>query len=108
MACPTNNTCPDIDGGKEAVIEIRDTLNCILNEATDDSMRDDLHQALHSLDTLGYGESCLLEDLRDANSSIREWGEDQETEKVSLEAEIVILNNKIDDLNYDLSKSTAS
>lgn len=73
---PTGNTCPDID----SAIKELDTLRSEVTDSTCDAI-------------LNY-----LEDLREANSKLRAWGEECNDEIEKMEEEISYLENRVSEL----------
>lgn len=88
---PVEYTCPDIDSLKNDLEEAYKSveyvkkqlhgLECILDD--DDRFYgyiSDISSELDALDSLLYWAPGALEDLRNSNSALREWGEQLENE----------------------------
>lgn len=97
MAAPVGNTCPLID-------EVRDKIKSIARDteiALDDfenlppcELKKALKEIVDNLEDLSSKWSTL-EDIRDANSKLREWGEDSESRIDELEGQIKELENQV-------------
>ena len=89
---PTGNTCGDID----AIIRTMNKVLELSDYVPDDP--DDFAVQMNDInDEISGGESSL-EDLRTANSKLREWGNDEAKEVDRLEEEIIDLKNEIMDV----------
>lgn len=89
---PIKHTCPDID----YAIKTLQSVVKYINDSTNEWISD--------IDDISSGNRCLLEQLRDANSSLREWGnnlvsdlEEQDREIEQLNKEISKLESKVDE-----------
>lgn len=96
MSAPVRHTCPDIDRCKKNLQQVRDyidsaisNLEYLLRNAPNDfdavfsSIKDDLNTTYSFADIDGE-----LEELRDANSSLRDWGHELEKECRDLEDQL--------------------
>ena len=91
---PIGNTCPMIDDVIRSIDYIKDRMS----PAADDDIHDDFKNAL-----------SVLEDVRSANSTLREWGNDQhnraddfEGQADHLEAELRKLRSELEDRERDI------
>jgi DNA repair ATPase RecN len=100
MGAPVKNTCPQIDKAIAKLKEVEkecDYDNFSLGDCEDeDTLRDHCKELRESLDyiyQLVSDPQSILEDLRDANGSLRDWGEELEKEKQELLDRIEDLEN---------------
>lgn len=96
MSAPVKNTCPDIDKAikkiKKAYTIARDA-RCRFEKGTDEYIDfSDIEDELMFLE----GD---LEDLREDNAKLRDWGESLEDQLQVAAEEINNLENKIEQLN---------
>jgi len=82
---PVGNTCPEIDS---IISLIRNMDNYNINE---ESELKDLNSDIRSCE-------ILLEEIRSANSELREWGNDLHRDKEDLENENYKLQDQVSDL----------
>lgn len=73
---PIGYTCPDIDSVKDSIADAVSTLQGLL------------------------GKNDLLEDLREANETLRSWGSEMEDERDKALEEVAEKYRTIDDLNH--------
>lgn len=94
MSAPVKQTCPDINRVikwvKSAMSEAKAGMD--YDEATDD-IKYSFNEIISQLE----GVEDMLEDLRSANSSLRDWGDDCEAEIEQLKEEIADLENKFEE-----------
>jgi hypothetical protein len=94
MSAPVKNTCPDID----RLIKMLKAIARTAREGMDNTEKyEDNYQRFKDCewdidDIIGS-----LEDLRKANSSLREWGEGLEAELENAAAEINTLENQLEE-----------
>lgn len=94
---PVRHTCPDIDNIKKTIAEI-------VSEMSDVEDIDEIGGWIDNLASIGIGNGCELETLRDANASLRSWGEDLANELENVESENCELQDKISDLESENTK----
>jgi hypothetical protein len=92
---PIGNTCPDIDAAIEVLAGVADRLESIASSLEDTSIAEDLDAQASNLRQLFEGKRSSLEELRNANDLLRQWGNketeranDAETEVKSLRADL--------------------
>ncbi len=94
---PVKHTCPDINHMINTISRIvKDMSN--YNEG--DEKQDILSQIQDwqsDLKSIGVGRFCDLEDLRNSNSALREWGTEMYNEAESLEEERDVLEQKLEE-----------
>jgi len=94
---PVKHTCPDINHMINTISRIvKDMSN--YNEG--DEKLDILSQIQDwqsDLKNIGVGRFCDLEDLRNSNSALREWGNEMYNEAESLEEERDILERQLEE-----------
>ena len=97
MAAPVGNTCPDIDrvlkAIKEAYSNAEVGFDLAESEANSEEMteKDDLASLKYYFEEIKdqlYSLDSDLEDLRSANSALRDWGTDLERKVEGLEEEL--------------------
>ena len=91
MSAPVGHTCGEID----SVIE---DIKCSLQEVDVYDDLDKANDALKEIDYHLYWSTTTMETIRSANSSLRDWGTD-------LESEISDLTDKIRNLEQELAHS---
>ena len=97
---PIGHTCPDIDRAinnlKEILSEICAYERDAHNSETDNVLvdRTTLDQWASSISDICEGRSCDLENLRDANSTLRQWGNDLVSELENQDNEVYKLINE--------------
>ena len=110
MGAPVGNTCPDIDQVIEA---IKESLKCYNNICSYVDDLQDTELTDRQSDWLSYLKSETdeiehhlwgLEDLRNTNSKLREWGEELESEKYDFENELSTLEDRVRDLENENEK----
>lgn len=99
MSAPVKYTCPDIDRIKESISDIVKQMS-----QTDTAERETLSDWIDTLYSIAGGRRCDLEDLRSANSSLRDWGEDLEKEVEELKDEKYQLELKVESLEQELTR----
>jgi hypothetical protein len=78
MPCDVNFTCSDIDDAKSTLTDMQQRVTRVISIC--DTLLLDLHELL--------SDSGLLEQLREANSALRTYGEECESETDDLRAEL--------------------
>lgn len=120
MPPPVKYTCPDIDKVIEHMKEIFKGLNSYMGEQYDKDFNTDTLDSLRQIISVASGEiddytrfdvNNPLEKLRESNSKLRQWGEEQEellkekeTEVYELQKEVLSMENKIEDLEKELKE----
>ena len=87
MSCPVEYTCPKINEVKEAVQKIK-SIASKLQDYEGQSIAE-LKDAFSEIDSELYGIDSTIEEIRQANAEIREWGEAQEAR--ACDAELLII-----------------
>ncbi len=102
---PVKHTCPDIDRIKKNISSLIATLQSIDHE--------EIYNVICDLESIGVGNWCELESLRDANGALRDWGNEmvkdaEDSEKALDEANDIIseLETKIDQLQDEVNDLT--
>jgi chromosome segregation ATPase len=95
MSAPVKNTCPDIDSVISRVLKALKLANEGIREH---EKRSDDWYRYDEIDTHLSGIDGDLEDLRNANASLREWGEDLDSQLQSAGEEIAKLEEKAQEL----------
>lgn len=102
--CPTGNTCPSIDKALASIERSIQSIQYVHSNIEDDTLKDELWNTLAELESL-QGKRGMLEELRDDNSKLREWGyelnsiiSDKDNEYSKLQDEFIELENEIDSL----------
>jgi hypothetical protein len=98
MSAPVGNTCPDIDAIKQTIKEAYANLE-MLYEACEYALSDKnlklLSDSMELIEPLFANRFNPLEDLRDDNYSLRQWGEKNEEKIMELEEEIKELSEQL-------------
>ena len=80
---PVGNTCPIIDDLIKRINSIKKEIDCLYKI----DLEDDVKHSIVEIEDLIYGFDDSLEDLRTANSSLRNWAKDCIEEYDKLEKE---------------------
>lgn len=99
--CPTPNTCPDIN---RHIASIRASMLGIIYKA-EDLEHDELVDMVKDMDSMLHECIDFAEEMRIANSSIRGWGEEQATLLIDAQRDIINLEDKVNELESELSKA---
>lgn len=112
---PVGHTCPDIDKIIASLKQIEEYINSavggiedIQNRTDGTNFVDEMIRAIKSdLSEAKYLADCsgMLEELREANSTLRSWGIDLADELETLEDQADDLNTKVENLEGDLEKA---
>ncbi|BAQ92514.1 hypothetical protein [uncultured Mediterranean phage uvMED] len=78
MGAPVNNTCPDIDKVIKG-IEEAEKLSSDFYTNFQDKKVSDIEEAFQDIANALFRLTDTMEDLRSANSSLRDWGESTES-----------------------------
>lgn len=96
MSCPIGYTCPTIDGVIETLQQSVDTLDTIIDDLSpviQEKYTDALANVLSNLGDLYGHRRSSLEQIREANAFLREWGEKMEEERDEYEEELRNVDN---------------
>lgn len=101
MGAPVGNTCPDIDKVIEAIraslISVGGIDNLIIN-CPNETEVDQIRYEVTCIENELYHVEGIMEELREANSKLRDWGEGLEEEVSSLEIDLSTMEEKYTDL----------
>ena len=92
MSAPVNNTCPNIDKVIQGIEEAEKISTDFYTNFTDKKICD-IEESFQNIANSLFRLTEIMEELRGANSSLRDWGEKNEDEIKRLENEIELLNN---------------
>ena len=84
MSCPVGYTCPTIDGVIETLQQSVDSLGNIIDDLSpvvQEKYTEALANVLSNLEDLYGHRRSSLEQIREANACLREWGEKMEEER---------------------------
>lgn len=98
MSAPVKHTCPDIDKAIKLIKEAIREADQGKKLSDIDDMRESLRWVINQIEDLPY----MLEDLRKANHSLREWGEATEDSLQKAEQTISDLESDLYDLNQKI------
>lgn len=84
---PVKNTCPDIDRIILTITNICKQMDNCSEEDTVIGLLENIKYWESDLSSIGFGKWNELEDLRNANAALREWGNDMYNEAEGLEKE---------------------
>lgn len=110
---PVRHTCPDIDRAIDDLLAIGNEM-----DKADTFENCNLQYWSGVIDDIARGSRCTLERLRDANSSLREWGnelaselddkDDQiktlERENEELKEQMTSLQDEISEMSYEIKE----
>lgn len=82
MSAPIKNTCPDIDN---LISRLKTALKCAERGLKENEKGSDAYALFYEIENELWGAEGALEELREANSALRQYGEEMEEEKDSLE-----------------------
>jgi predicted RNase H-like nuclease (RuvC/YqgF family) len=116
---PVKNTCPAIDGIIETITSICKQMDRCSDEDSVTDLLENIGSWMIDLESIGFGNSCQMEDLRSANAALREWGTEMYNDAESLENErddferlyeeekskVSELEDKISDLEQELTNN---
>jgi len=95
MAAPIGHTCPDIDRAIASIKEALDTASDF-NGNFESKTIDDIKDAFGDIENSLVHMESEMEDLRNNNSSLRDWGDGLETKIIELEEEIDEVREKLE------------
>ena len=113
---PVKNTCPDIDGIINTITSIIKQMESCGEEDSVESLLENISDWKGDLEGIACGRWCVLEELRNANAALRDWGQEMYNEAETLEKErdefeslyeqekekVSELESEIEDLKYEL------
>jgi len=105
MSEPVGNTCPTIDKVIEAIREAYDAATNSLNDFDEPNIND-FQSAFMCIKNSLYQLDYLLEDIRNANHKLRDWGNDLESELDDVTRERDSLQNEVDQLELELESAS--
>ena len=110
---PIRHTCPDIDYAikqlkgiiSEMIAYQKDAIDTATNPERIDVLIDEytLSSWVSIISEISDGRNCYLENLRDANSTLRQWGNDLVSELENQDDEIESLQKELDRRENELS-----
>lgn len=95
---PIGNTCPDIDRIIGVIEAVADRLYALSGQVEDVTLSEDLRNQSDNLQELFKTVRSPMEDLRKANSSLRDWGNEEYKRAEEAEDKAAGLQNRIDEL----------
>lgn len=84
---PVKNTCPDIDRIISTITSICKQMDSCSEKDEKQTLLDSISDWASDLSSIGVGRWNQLEDLRNANSSLRDWGNEMYNDAENLERE---------------------
>lgn len=88
---PVGNTCGNIDRVIEAIREViksNNIINDLVRNEPNQNELDDIRYESDNIDNNLYSLEDMLEELRDANRALRDWGEELVSEYEELEKQL--------------------
>ena len=85
---PVKPTCPSIDNCKKEIGDVISFLKQLSEDYEEELSEENIEMYIDALKDIGYGGFCLLEELRDQNSTLRANAEEMEDRVNELEGEI--------------------
>lgn len=98
---PVKNTCPDIN----LIISTIQGIIRDMEDVEETSVMDYLSSWKDDLKAIAIGHRCDLEDLRTANSALREWGNALVSDIIDVEEERDVLAEECERLKEELSNT---
>lgn len=95
---PVGHTCPDIDSTISTITAIVREMNSFNEDSDKGELLSSISNWASDLASIGIGSRCMLEDLRNSNSALREWGHDMYNKAENLESERDEIESKYNDL----------
>lgn len=95
---PVGNTCPTINKAMKKIEEVINEMNSFDSESELVDILDCISSWQNTLGDVGIGNNCTLEELRDANLSLRNWGSDISSYLEEEEQNVLELEEKVADL----------
>lgn len=106
---PVGNTCPTINRAMKKIEDIINEMNSFDNESELEDILNCISNWQSTLGDIGIGNNCTLEELRDANLSLRNWGsdmknylEDEEQNVLELEEKVEYLEDQKEELSEEV------
>ena len=101
---PVKNTCPGIDRIISTITAICKQMESCNDEDEKDALLECISDWKSDLESIGVGKWNELEDLRSANASLRDWGNEMYNDAESLESERDEFERKYEDEKEKVSK----
>lgn len=98
---PIGYTCPDIDdviGQLRAVVKQLDVMRDALDCPALNTVYETLGEQMSTLEALYTGRTCMLERLRKANETLRQWGNELYEQGSEDASEIAALRARLEEL----------
>lgn len=102
MGAPVKHTCPDIDS---VIKSIRNSLRICADSMKSIGKGEPYYDCFDDIDTELRGVEDSLEELRNANSSLRDWGEGLEDKVNELDLRVDDLEDQLNTLQQKLDES---
>lgn len=90
---PVKNTCPIIDNTISTIKSIIGQMSKCDEDMSTKAILKNISDWYNDLESIGVGKNCILEDLRDANSNLRSWGNEWMEEACKFEQEVLEIKN---------------
>lgn len=101
---PVKNTCPDIDRIIATITSICKQMEGCNEEDEKDGLLECISDWKSELESVGMGKFNDLEDLRNSNASLRDWGNEMYNDAESLESERDEFERKYEDEKEKVSE----
>jgi hypothetical protein len=96
---PVGNTCPTIDRVISTIMDVVKEMEYEQKNCDDPNLEGMLNGWQWHLEGLVRGRTCEMEEIREANASLRDWGRDWVSEASSLEEEVWRLEKEIEEIS---------
>lgn len=100
---PIKNTCPDIDAVISTIQQMVQQMKMFDDKDDKDVILEYISDWTVDLSSIGIGHRCDIEDLRTANSTLREWGNGLVSDIEYVEEERDALAEQCEKLKEELS-----